>query len=68
MKNAVLIIYDSGDPSVGIFPASWSIDCPYVYDERDEHKDFVEDIRKAYQEYASGYLTVEYEQPKTKTK
>lgn len=57
-----LVVYDAGDPSVGIFPCSWTVMCPFCKDNTD--KEELEFFRKAvldlYKEFAEGRLTADY--------
>jgi hypothetical protein len=62
MKSIKLIITDKGDPSVGIFPMSWTIECPFLSDMDLEGRDwFREQIIKAYSEFIEGRIIAEYE-------
>ena len=57
-----LYITDRGDPSVGIFPIGWSVDCPF--DEKTEPETlefFREQIKGIYREFAEGRIVAEYD-------
>lgn len=58
-----LIITDFGDPSVGIFSATYSVDCPFEVDDTD--KESIDFFREAmcitYGEFAQGKLVAEYD-------
>lgn len=61
-EDLVLEIYDSADPSVGLFPASWYINCPFC--RKDADAGMLEEFRKAaidmYSDYVSGKLIATY--------
>lgn len=56
-----LIIYDKGDTSVGIQPASWEIECPFI---DPEEKDTIEYFRKEmisiFEGFCNGKCQAEY--------
>ena len=56
-------VSDMGDPSVGIFPQSWTVECPFYREntDDDELEYFREEIAKLYSEYAEGRLVVIYD-------
>ncbi len=59
-----LYIYHGGDPSVGIFPEQWEIQCPFnkedLNDENDEDY-FKEKMLKVYQEFSEFKLFAVYD-------
>lgn len=56
------IVTDTGDPSVGIFPCSWTVECPFYKDEEDENKIFFRNhIQKLYSEFAEGRILVDFD-------
>lgn len=58
-----LVVTDHGDPSVGIFPQSWEVECPFLMDESapEEVELFREIILKVYQEFSEGKLSAVYD-------
>lgn len=62
MKELKLVIEDSGDSSVGIFPQTWVLDCPFLSDEDDDIKIlFKEKITDIYSEFAEGRIMSYFE-------
>lgn len=63
--NAKLIITDKGDMSVGIFPTSWEIECPFSekdgIDDTEMLEGFRADIIIAYGHFCSGRCVCEYD-------
>lgn len=58
------IVTDHGDPTVGIFPCYWEVDCPFYLEEDrdDELREFFRDaLAKAYAEFAEGKITVDFD-------
>ena len=62
-RKMKLSIYDAGDPSIGIFPATYTVDCPFERGDVDseELENFREKMFETYKEYAQGMLTVCYD-------
>lgn len=61
MEKETLIITDQGDPSVGIFPQSWEIECPFWSDEENDTKEwFLDQAVLLYREFCDGKCTAEY--------
>ena len=60
-----LIIIDSGDHSVGIFPNAYEIDCPFDKDVDDEIREwFRAEMIKVYKELCDGFLEAQYSDEK----
>lgn len=53
-----LIIEDSGEPTVGIFPSSYTIDTPFLdssfHEEYEEMKNFKERIEMVFNDFING--------------
>lgn len=64
-----LIIYDSGDHSVGINSATWEIDVPFTKEDADDEnlEWFRNHMIEAYKEYCEGrmYALYDFEYPQT---
>lgn len=60
-----LYITDKGDPSVGIFPQTWTIECPWSTKDSgisNEDKEFFKtEIEKLYKEFAEGEIVYHYD-------
>lgn len=57
MPNLKLVIYDSGDMSVGFFPQTWSLDVPLSLDaDKEERELFRKDALRLYADYSDGKL------------
>ncbi len=55
------VVIDNGDPSVGIDPFFWEIECPFYGDEDEDNKEFFrKEIQKLYKEFAEGKIHVFY--------
>lgn len=55
--NMKLTMIDNGSQTTGISPQSFSIDCPFNWNEEIEHKeDFAEKIEKLFSEYSHGKI------------
>lgn len=55
-------VTDHGDPSVGLFPCTWEVDCPFYKHEDEETKEFFrEHLGKLYGEFADGKVTVDFD-------
>ena len=63
MKNSILEITDTGDPSVGIFARSFEIQCPFSEQEIDkEDADwFKTKMIELYREFCEGAIIAEYD-------
>lgn len=59
----IATVYDSADPSVGLFSTQYSIECPFDISSKDE--DYVEyfrqKIQELYKEFAIGRIIVEFD-------
>lgn len=56
------VVTDKGDPSVGIFPCSWTVECPFYKDADQDSKEwFRKQIEKVYSEFAEGRILVDYD-------
>lgn len=56
------LVTDQGDPSVGIFPFYWEVECPFYKDADDKDKEwFRKAITDVYKEFADGRIVVEYD-------
>lgn len=62
MSKVTLIVTDHGDPTVGIFPQTWEVPCPFQWDEADAtEKEFFESgIKELYNEFSFSLVSVEY--------
>lgn len=61
-EPAKLIVNDPGDPLVGIFGSSFSIDCPFLPDEDKEQLEFFRDrVIDLYREFSEGEPTAFYD-------
>ena len=60
-KNELYII-DSGDPSVGLNPTSWTVEPPFIVSKEDAESlaDFKKAVLEAYQPYTEGRLSGVY--------
>lgn len=59
--NMKLTIYDTGDPSVGIFEAIYEIECSFDIDVDNETREwFREKMFEAYKDFAEGKLYASY--------
>jgi len=56
-----LIITDHGDTTVGIFPQSWAIECPFSKEDTEFLEDFRADMMAAYSHYCEGRITADYD-------
>lgn len=58
-----LVIYDGGDPSVGIFPIAWEMDVPFERNDVDNEilNEFRDEVIKLYQEYGDCKPTASYD-------
>lgn len=58
-----LYLTDNGDPSVGIFPATYEITCPFERSDVDEETmdDFKREITSIYNEYGDARMKAEYD-------
>ena len=64
--NCKLIITDAGDPSVGISPQSWEIECPFTKEYAEDNETqwgytFKDLIIGVYEEYCDGRCYAEYD-------
>jgi len=58
----ILYVTDSADPSVGLMPQTWEIQCPLDIDSNPELlKEFKDGIADLYSYYADGRLFLWYE-------
>ena len=51
-------IYFAGDPSVGIFPASWEINNGFVFDDEEDLNYFRKSLEETFGNYCNGKVTV----------
>ena len=60
---AKLFITDHADPSVGLFPITYTIEHPFTKDEADKNlRDwFREHMETIYYEFSEGKITAEYD-------
>jgi len=58
-----LIITDHGDTTVGIFPQSWAIECPFEKSEcqPEDLEDFREQVQTVYSPYCEGKMWSAYD-------
>lgn len=56
-----LIITDHGDTTVGIFPQTWAIECPFDKQDSEFMEDFRADIMAAYSHYCEGKMSADYD-------
>ena len=58
-----LIIFFNGDPSVGVFPAEYEVECPFSIEDIDKDglKLFKELIMSAYREFDCNYAMYDFE-------
>jgi hypothetical protein len=63
MERIKCIITDNGDPSVGIFPQTWYLWCPFTMEDVDEDDltFFKKDVHMLYSPFAEGRLDVYYD-------
>ena len=63
MKNIRCHIRDEGDPSVGIFPVVWEMECPFTKSDMDDEQLewFREKVAELYGEFAEGHLIVQFD-------
>jgi hypothetical protein len=64
MSNKLkLYITDSGDPSVGMFPQTWEVDCPFAANEmtKEEMEEFRQSLRNLYKEFAFNNVSAQYD-------
>ena len=62
MNSVKLIITDRGDPSVGLFPQSWEVDVPHLFEnDKDSLEFFREKIIEAYKDFCEGRCIAEYD-------
>jgi len=55
-------VTDHGDPSVGLFPCTWEVECPFHKDDDEETKEFFrEHLSKLYGEFAEGKITIDFD-------
>lgn len=60
-RDAIALITDRGDPSVGIMEKSWEIECPFYSDaDKEEVEHFRTKIKELYSEYSEGRIVVEF--------
>lgn len=64
MKDYKVLLYitDQGDPSVGMFPCTWTIECPFGKDDYDKEmlEWFRDEQMKIYKEYVEGRVTARF--------
>jgi hypothetical protein len=67
-ESVKIIVVDNGDASVGIFPVSWQVECPFSkqnIDNGDIEKETLEWFRdkiiNAYKEFAEGRCHANYD-------
>lgn len=65
MEKCNLIVTDAGDPSVGIHPQSWVVECPFTVDfARDDFQvanEFLNAIVYAYKDYCDGRCSADFD-------
>lgn len=65
MEKCNLIVTDAGDSSVGIYPQSWTVECPFTEKQAREDKEmadwFLEQMKEAYKEFCDGRCSADYE-------
>lgn len=57
----ILTITDCGDDSVGIFPQSWNIDCPFEKEDTEELEPFRKTMMDIYAPFADGRIDAYYD-------
>lgn len=64
-NECYLIVTDAGDPSVGIFPASWSIQCPFTKEDAksdvEMRETFLTQVVGIYTEFCDGRISADYD-------
>ena len=55
-------VTDHGDMSVGLFPCTWEVDCPfYKDDDKETQESFREGLSNLYTEFADSRVTVDFD-------
>ncbi len=62
-ESTKLTVHDLGDGSVGLYPVSWEVECPFNKEDIGprELEYFRSKIQHLYREYATGRITSEYD-------
>jgi benzoyl-CoA reductase/2-hydroxyglutaryl-CoA dehydratase subunit BcrC/BadD/HgdB len=61
-KRTFIQIRDSGDESVGIFPQTWFIECPFTLEDISDSDavEFANSVHAMYQDFCEGKMRVSY--------
>lgn len=61
----ILIVWDQGDPSVGIYPQAWTVVAPFsrkdAMNDGELREGFRKEIEAVYKEYAEGRVMADYD-------
>jgi hypothetical protein len=52
-------ITEPGDPSVGIYPATWKLEGEFIFDNEEELESFRTDLKKTFENYCGEFVKVE---------